>query len=62
MDVLRAVADRSGGRASWWAPTLDAAERAARARAVEGGILVTIGAGDITKVSDRLTSKDAADG
>jgi len=62
MDVLRAVADRSGGRASWWAPTLDAAERAARDRAVEGGILVTIGAGDITKVSDRLTSKDAADG
>ena len=61
MDVLRAVADRSGGRASWWAPTLDAAERAARARAVAGGILVTIGAGDITKVSDRLTSKDAAD-
>ena len=56
LDVLRACADRSGGRLTCWAPTLGAAERAGRRRAVDGGILVTLGAGDVTRVSDRLVA------
>ena len=59
MDVLRATADQSGGKASYWAPEADAAERIARTRAVEGGILVTVGAGDVTRISDRLVATDA---
>ncbi len=54
LDVLRATADRSGGRPAYWAPDLDAAERIVRSRAGEGTIIVTIGAGDITRLSDRL--------
>jgi UDP-N-acetylmuramate--alanine ligase len=54
LDVLRAAADRSGGKPAYWAPDLDAAERIALTLAQEGTIIVTIGAGDITKLSDRL--------
>ncbi len=54
LDVLRAAADRSGGRPAYWAPDLEAAERITRSLAVDGTIIVTIGAGDITKLSDRL--------
>lgn len=54
MDVLRAAADRSGGKPCFWAPDLDAAERLVRGRAAEGTIIATLGAGDITKLSDRL--------
>lgn len=54
LDVLRAVADRSGGKPAYWAPDLDAAQRITGSLAREGTIIVTIGAGDITKLSDRL--------
>lgn len=54
LDVLRAAADRAGGRPAYWAPDLDAAERIVRSRAGEGTIIVTMGAGDITRLSDRL--------
>ncbi|HTU15174.1 MAG TPA: Mur ligase domain-containing protein [Solirubrobacterales bacterium] len=54
LDVLRATADRAGGRPVWWTPDLEAAERAATTRLGAGRILVTIGAGDITRLSDRL--------
>jgi UDP-N-acetylmuramate--alanine ligase len=54
LDVLRAAADRSGGRPSYWAPDLDAAERIVRSRAGDGTIIATLGAGDITRLSDRL--------
>lgn len=54
LDVLRAAADRAGGRPSFWAPELDSAERIVRSRAGEGAIVVTLGAGDITRLSDRL--------
>jgi UDP-N-acetylmuramate--alanine ligase len=54
LDVLRAAADRSAGAAVWWTPDLDSAERAVRSRLRPGTIVVTIGAGDITQLSDRL--------
>ncbi len=54
LDVLRAAADRAGGKPSYWAPDLDAAERIVRSRAGDGAIIATLGAGDITKLSDRL--------
>ncbi len=54
LDVLREAASRSGGRSTWWAPDLDAAERAARSRFGPGRVLVTLGAGDVTRLSDRL--------
>jgi len=59
MDVLRAVADRSGGATVLWTPDLDSAERALQDRLGEGRIAVTIGAGDITKLSDRLVGEGA---
>lgn len=54
LDVLREAASRSGGRPAWWAPDLDAAERAARSRFGPGRAMVTLGAGDVTRLSDRL--------
>ncbi|MDQ5894329.1 MAG: UDP-N-acetylmuramate--L-alanine ligase [Actinomycetota bacterium] len=56
LDVLRAAADRAGGRPAYWAPDLDSAERIVRSRAADGAVIATIGAGDITKLSDRLVS------
>lgn len=54
LDVLRATADRAGGRPAYWAPDLDAAARIARSRAGAGTIIATLGAGDVTRLSDRL--------
>ena len=56
LDVLRAVADRGAATRTWWAPELDAAERAARPLLAPGRIAVTVGAGDVTGLSDRLAS------
>ncbi len=58
LDVLRATADRAGGRTVWWTPDLDSAEAAVKDRLGEGRILVTLGAGDITKLSDRLVAAE----
>jgi UDP-N-acetylmuramate--alanine ligase len=58
LDVLRAAADRAGGAGVWWTPDLGSAERAVRSRLGPGTIVVTIGAGDITKLSDRLVEGD----
>ena len=58
LDVLRAAADRAGGRSAWWTPDLDSAEAAVRSRLGAGRILVTLGAGDITKLSDRLVATE----
>ena len=58
MDVVRAAADSSDGRAVWWAPDADSAERVALGRLGSDRILVTVGAGDITKLSDRLAQTE----
>ncbi|MCC6755846.1 MAG: UDP-N-acetylmuramate--L-alanine ligase [Solirubrobacterales bacterium] len=54
LDVARAAADRAGGRPVFWAPDLDAAERIVRERAAPGAVIATLGAGDVTRLSDRL--------
>ena len=62
LDVMRAAADRSGGRTVWWAPDADAAEKVALERLGPDRILVTVGAGDITRLSDRLVDPEEPDG
>lgn len=54
LDVLRATADRGRTTRTWWAPDLVSAERAVRALLAPGRIAVTVGAGDVTRLSDRL--------
>jgi UDP-N-acetylmuramate--alanine ligase len=54
LDVARAAADRAGGRRVLWTPTLDAAGAAVAPRLAPGGIVVTIGAGDVFRVADAL--------
>jgi UDP-N-acetylmuramate--alanine ligase len=60
LDVLRAAADRADGASVWWTPDLQAAERAVSARLGPGRVAVTIGAGDITRLSDRLVAGEEA--
>ncbi len=54
LDVLRAAADRGSATRTWWAPDLDAAERALRGLLAPGRIALTIGARDRTRLSDRI--------
>ena len=59
--VLAAAADRMGGRCPWWAPTADSALRALRALGGgEGRLVVTIGAGDVFQVGERLVAEDGS--
>lgn len=60
LDVLRATADRRGATRTWWAPDLDAAERAVEGLLAPGRILVTVGAGDVTRLADRLVAGGTA--
>ncbi|MGH2982152.1 MAG: UDP-N-acetylmuramate--L-alanine ligase [Solirubrobacterales bacterium] len=55
LQVAAAVADRSGGRPVWWLVDAERAERAIAPRLGEGDVLVTIGAGDIFELAERLT-------
>lgn len=57
LDVARAAADRMGGRRVLWTPTLGAAQRALAGRLNDGDILVTIGAGDVFRVGERLIAE-----
>ena len=57
LDVARAAADRMGGRRVLWTPTLAAAEDALAGRLGEGDVLVTIGAGDVFEVGERLIAE-----
>lgn len=52
--VARAAADRAGGRAVWWLGDAETAFDAFAPRLADGDILVTLGAGDITLLADRL--------
>ena len=42
LDILRETTDRNGGRGAWWAPDLEAADRAVRSIAGQGDLVVTI--------------------
>jgi UDP-N-acetylmuramate--alanine ligase len=60
LQVAAAAADRAGGRPVWW---LRDAERAAEAlgpRLAEGDLLVTIGAGDVFELAERLVDGEGA--
>ena len=56
LDVARAAADRADGRPVWWLVDADAAFAAFASRLGEGDIVVTLGAGDITALADRLAT------
>ena len=52
--VAAAAADRSEGRPVWWLVDTERAESALAPRLGEGDVLVTIGAGDIFELAERL--------
>ncbi len=54
IQVARAAADRAGGAQVWWLVDAERAEAALAPRLGEGDLLVTIGAGDIFELADRL--------
>jgi UDP-N-acetylmuramate--alanine ligase len=54
LQVARAAADRMGGRPVVWAPTLDLARAAVESRLRPGGVLVTVGAGDVFTIAEGL--------
>jgi UDP-N-acetylmuramate--alanine ligase len=57
LDVARAAADRLGGGKVRWAPSLEAARAALEPALGPGDVLVTIGAGDVFKLSEELTAE-----
>jgi len=64
LQVARAAAERMGGGPVWWLPSADLAERALAARLDGDGhrygagtVLVTIGAGDVFKLGERLVTE-----
>jgi UDP-N-acetylmuramate--alanine ligase len=54
LDVARAAADHASGRPVWWLVDVERAERALAPELGGGDLLVTIGAGDIFRLADRL--------
>ncbi len=58
LDVARAAADRAAGRPVWWLRDADTAERALAPRLREGDLLVTLGAGDVFRLADRLVGAE----
>lgn len=59
LDVLRATADSNAGRQVVWAPGLGSARRAVERLVEPGAIVVTMGAGDVTTLSEALVDGDA---
>ena len=66
LQVAQAAAERMGGGPVWWLPSAELAERALSARLDddrhrygEGTVLVTIGAGDVFKLGERLVTEAA---
>jgi UDP-N-acetylmuramate--alanine ligase len=60
--VAEAAAERAGGKPVWWLRDAERAERALAAHLREGDLLVTMGAGDIFKLADRLVDGGVPDG
>jgi UDP-N-acetylmuramate--alanine ligase len=54
--VAQAAADRAAGRPVWWLVDNEHAEAALAPRLDDGDVLVTIGAGDVFELADRLVS------
>jgi UDP-N-acetylmuramate--alanine ligase len=55
--VADACADYAGGRPVWWLPTLEEAEAVLAPRLADGDVVVTLGAGDVDRLADRLASR-----
>jgi UDP-N-acetylmuramate--alanine ligase len=58
--VAQAASERASGRPVWWLVDAERAERALAPRLGEGDLLVTIGAGDISKLADALVDHTGA--
>jgi UDP-N-acetylmuramate--alanine ligase len=54
LDVARAAADRMAGKPVLWTPTLEQTRLALESRLVPGGVVVTVGAGDVVTVGEAL--------
>jgi UDP-N-acetylmuramate--alanine ligase len=59
LEVAKAAADRAGGQPVWWLVDTDRAEAALGPRLGAGDLLVTIGAGDIFRLAERLAEDRA---
>jgi UDP-N-acetylmuramate--alanine ligase len=61
LQVAQAAAERMGGKPVWWLPELETARRAMADRLDrlqgDGGVLVTIGAGDVFKLGEELVTE-----
>jgi UDP-N-acetylmuramate--alanine ligase len=58
LQVAQAAAERAAGRPVWWLIDADRAARALAPRLGAGEILVTLGAGDIFELAERLVEGD----
>ena len=56
LTVARTAADAAHGRPVWWLPHMDDAERMLRERLQEGDLLLTLGAGDVDRLAERLSA------
>ena len=56
LTVARTAADAANGRPVWWLPHMDDAERMLRERLREGDVLLTLGAGDVDRLAQRLSA------
>ncbi len=54
LTVARAAADAACGRPVWWLPDTEDAERMLREHLREGDVLLTLGAGDVDGLAERL--------
>ncbi len=59
IDVAAAAADRSAGRPVWWLVDAERAEAALAPGLGDGDLLVTIGAGDIFELAQRLAGPES---
>ncbi|HET7417237.1 MAG TPA: Mur ligase domain-containing protein [Solirubrobacterales bacterium] len=59
LQVAQAAAERMGGKPVWWLPDAKTAERALAERLdrLGGGVLVTIGAGDVFRLGEALVTE-----
>ncbi len=58
--VAQAAAEHAGGKPVWWLRDADTAARVLPGRLREGDLVVTIGAGDIYQLADRLVGENGA--
>jgi UDP-N-acetylmuramate--alanine ligase len=58
LDVAEAAADAAPGRQVWWLGDIDQAAELLGGRLGEGDVLVTLGAGDVFRLGERLAGGD----